>query len=189
VLSQDLFSIPVPILEKVLRAVLVYLSLVVLLRVFGKRELAQLNPFDLIVLLTLSNTVQNAIIGNDNSFTGGIIGAAALLLINYFVVRLFFRYPHLNRIFGGDPALIIENGKVDKTALKKELLTMRELRIAANRQGIDDLRDVDRGELELNGTFSFEKRHVASEQQQREAIAAKLDELSAKIDLLLQSRQ
>ena len=188
-LSQDLFSIPVPILEKIVRAVLVYLSLIVLLRLFGKRELAQLNPFDLIVLLTLSNTVQNAIIGKDDSFSGGIIGAAALLVTNYIVVRLFFKYPSLNRIFGGGPALLIENGKVNKTALKKELLTERELRIAANRQGIDELRDLEKGELEPNGTFSFEKRHITTEQEQRTAIAEKLDALNTKIDRLLESRQ
>jgi uncharacterized membrane protein YcaP (DUF421 family) len=189
VIPQDLFTLPVPVLEKVLRAVLVYLSLIVLLRVFGKRELAQLNPFDLIVLLTLSNTVQNAIIGNDNSFAGGIIGATALLVTNYVVVRLFFRYPHLNRIFGGDPAVLIDKGKVNATALKNELLTARELRIAANRQGIDDLREVECGELEPNGTFSFEKRHISAEQQQRDEISAKLDALNEKIDHLLQSRQ
>ena len=74
-----MFALAVPVLEKVLRPVIVYLVLVVLLRVFGKRELAQLNPFDLVVLLTLSNTVQNAIIGNDNSVTGGLIGAFTLL--------------------------------------------------------------------------------------------------------------
>ncbi len=122
---------------------LVYLALIVLLRVFGKRELAQLNPFDLIVLLTLSNTVQNAIIGEDNSLAGGLLGATALLVTNYVVVRLFFYYPQLNRIFGGSPTLLIENGKIDATALKKELFTARELRIAANKQGVDDLRDID----------------------------------------------
>lgn len=76
---HEMFHIPIPILEKILRPILVYLALIVLLRVFGKRELAQLNPFDLVVLLSLSNTVQNAIIGDDNSLSGGIIGAVALL--------------------------------------------------------------------------------------------------------------
>ncbi len=175
--------------EKILRAVMVYLFLIVLLRIFGKRELAQLNPFDLIVLLTLSNTVQNAIIGNDNSVSGGLIGATALLLTNYVVVRMFFYYPQLNRIFGGSPTLLIERGKINAAALKKELFTARELRIAANKQGVDDLREVERGELEPNGTFSFEKNHASTEQQQRDAIAAKLDALSEKVDRLLQDRR
>ena len=85
---------PLPLLEKLLRPAIVYLALVVLLRIFGKRELAQLNPFDLVVLLSLSNTVQNAIIGDDNSVTGGIIGAFGLLAINWLVVRALFRSPN-----------------------------------------------------------------------------------------------
>ena len=75
----------------------------VVLRVFGKRELAQLNPFDLVVLLSLSNTVQNAIIGNDNSLSGGLIGAFTLLAVNYLVVRFLFRHRRLDQIFEGKP--------------------------------------------------------------------------------------
>ena len=90
---DHMFQLPLPILEKLLRPVIVYLVLVLLLRLFGKRELAQLNPFDLVVLLSLSNTVQNAIIGDDNSVTGGVIGAFSLLAINWLVVRVLFRSP------------------------------------------------------------------------------------------------
>src|SRR3954454_20579699 len=96
-LSQDMFSLTVPILEKVVRPIIVYAFLVLLLRIFGKRELAQLNPFDLVVLLSLSNTVQNAIIGNDNSVTGGMIGAFSLLLVNYLVVRFLFRHRRIDQ--------------------------------------------------------------------------------------------
>ena len=101
----DMFVIGLPILEKMLRPILVYLFLVISLRIFGKRELTNINPFDFVVLLTLSNTVQNAIIGNDNSVTGGILGAATLLIVNYSVVRFFFTHPKLdeiadNRLFG-----------------------------------------------------------------------------------------
>src|ERR1035441_3593468 len=91
----DIFVVGAPVAEKILRPALVYVFLVVALRVFGKRELAQLNPFDLVVLLSLSNTVQNAIIGNDNSLSGGLIGAFALLVINYLVVRFLFRHRRL----------------------------------------------------------------------------------------------
>ena len=90
-LFQNMFALPIPLAEKLLRPVIVYLVLVVLLRIFGKRELAQLNPFDLVVLLSLSNTVQNAIIGNDNSVSGGVIGAFSLLAVNWIVVRVLFR--------------------------------------------------------------------------------------------------
>src|SRR5205809_7349569 len=100
---QDMFVLGVPLLEKIVRPVLVYVFLVAGLRLAGKRELAQLNPFDLVVLLTLSNTVQNAIIGNDNSITGGVIGAATLLLINYGVVRFLYEHEGLERLVEGDP--------------------------------------------------------------------------------------
>ncbi len=97
-LSHDMFRVGVPVAEKILRPLIVYLFLVVLLRVFGKRELATLNPFDLVVLLSLSNTVQNAIIGEDNSVTGGLIGATALLTVNYLVIRFLFKHRRLDQI-------------------------------------------------------------------------------------------
>src|SRR5437763_1700273 len=108
----DMFIPALPVLEKIIRPILIYAFLVIGLRVAGKRELAQLNPFDLVVLLTLSNTVQNAIIGEDNSVTGGVIGAATLLAVNYIVVRFFFRHEKLDRLVEGDPELLIENGKI-----------------------------------------------------------------------------
>src|SRR5437588_2759887 len=106
---HDMFVLSLPVVEKVLRPIVVYVFLIVALRLAGKRELAQLNPFDLVVLLTLSNTVQNAIIGNDNSVTGGIIGAVTLLTINYFLVRFVSRHESLERLVEGDPDVLIEN--------------------------------------------------------------------------------
>src|SRR5512143_173577 len=99
----DMFVLTLPVLEKILRAVIVYLFLVVALRLAGKRELAQLNPFDLVVLLTLSNTVQNAIIGEDNTVTGGLIGAATLLVLNYAVVRFLYGHARIDHLVEGDP--------------------------------------------------------------------------------------
>lgn len=186
---SHILDIPVPILEKIVRAVVVYFFLILMLRLFGKRELAQLNPFDLIVLLMLSNTVQNAIIGEDNSVTGGILGAATLLFANFVVVRIMFYYPRLDKLFGGSPTVLIEDGKPIASAMRRELLTLRELRLAANRQGVDDLREVRRGELEPNGTFSFEKSHVSRAEQQRADLAARVDRLCERIDLLLQRNQ
>src|SRR3954466_12428052 len=98
---QNMFYLGLPIVEKMLRPVIVYVFLIVGLRLAGKRELAQLNPFDLIVLLTLSNTVQNAIIGEDNSVTGGLIGAATLLALNYAVVRFLYTHKRIDRIVEG----------------------------------------------------------------------------------------
>src|SRR6185369_6999103 len=87
---KDMFLLALPLAEKILRPIVVYTFLVISLRLSGKRELVQLNPFDLVVLLTLSNTVQNAIIGDDNTVTGGIIGATSLLAVNYLVVRFLY---------------------------------------------------------------------------------------------------
>src|SRR5438552_10455017 len=109
---NDMFVIGLPILEKILRPILIYLVLVVLLRIFGKRELAQLNPFDLVVLLSLSNTVQNAIIGNDNSVTGGVIGAITLLATNYLVVRFLFKHRRLDQMVEGSPTVLMKDGRV-----------------------------------------------------------------------------
>src|SRR5207244_6145539 len=97
-LFHDMFFLGLPLAEKILRPIVVYVFLIVGLRLAGKRELAQLNPFDLVVLLTLSNTVQNAIIGDDSSVTGGVIGAATLLTVNYLVVRFLFGHAKLDRL-------------------------------------------------------------------------------------------
>ncbi len=98
---SDLLVPGVPVLEKAIRPLIVYVALVLLLRLFGKRELAQLNQFDLVVLLMLSNTVQNAIIGNDNSVTGGLIGAVTLMAVNGLVVRFLYRHERIDRVVEG----------------------------------------------------------------------------------------
>src|SRR5579864_2226883 len=107
-LWSDMFMLGVPVIEKVLRPVIVYLFLIVALRLAGKRELAQLNPFDLVVLMSLSNTVQNAIIGDDNSVLGGLIGAASLIGINFLVVRFLYEHPHIDEIAEGKADVLIE---------------------------------------------------------------------------------
>src|SRR6201997_4845432 len=107
-----MFVLGLPLLEKVLRPIVVYAFLVVSLRLSGKRELVQLNPFDLVVLLTLSNTVQNAIIGDDNSVSGGILGATSLLAVNYLVVRFLYKHKALDQIVEGKADILIEGGKM-----------------------------------------------------------------------------
>src|SRR5579875_3350846 len=108
--GHDMFHLPVPLLEKIVRPVIVYLVLVVFLRLFGKRELAQLNPFDLVVLLSLSNTVKNAIIGDDNSITGGVVGAFSLLAINWLLMWLLYRTPKVNAALEGKQTVLIRDG-------------------------------------------------------------------------------
>src|SRR5437660_2418228 len=123
---KDLFVLGIPLLEKILRPFLVYAFLVVSLRLSGKRELVQLNPFDLVVLLLLSNTVQNAIIGDDNSLLGGLFGAGALLIINAVVVRVLYHYGRLDRI-EGKPDTLIHNGRLLRHHLERELIPVVEL--------------------------------------------------------------
>jgi len=155
-LLSNMFHLPVPILEKILRPVIVYIFLVACLRIFGKRELAQLNPFDLVVLLTLSNAVQNAIIGDDNSITGGVIGAFSLLAINWIVVRLLFRHQKLNKALEGTETVLIQRGRVDEEAMKRETLSEMELLTAIRKQGLSDFSEVEKCVLEPNGTFFIE---------------------------------
>jgi uncharacterized membrane protein YcaP (DUF421 family) len=181
---QHMFTLPVPLAEKLLRPVIVYLVLVILLRVFGKRELAQLNPFDLVVLLSLSNTVQNAIIGDDNSVTGGVIGAFSLLAINWLVVRVLFRSPRLTRILEGRATVLVRNGELDQKALKRELLTREELMEVIHRQGFDNIHEVRRCELEPNGTFYMEGADPSATEKNHGELITRLDALSKEIAAL-----
>ncbi|MGH7618939.1 MAG: DUF421 domain-containing protein, partial [Gemmatimonadaceae bacterium] len=144
---SELLAPGIPILEKLVRTIAVYSFLLVGLRLAGKRELSQLNPFDLVVLLLLSNTVQNAIIGNDNSLTGGIVGAAFLLIINAVVVRTLYHYGKLEAI-EGRPDTLIRNGRLVRHHLERELITVAELESAARRQGIASLAHVRECRLE-----------------------------------------
>jgi uncharacterized membrane protein YcaP (DUF421 family) len=160
---NDMFVMGLPLAEKILRPIVVYAFLVISLRLSGKRELVQLNPFDLVVLLTLSNTVQNAIIGEDNSVTGGIIGATSLLVVNYLVVRFLYNHRKLDQFVEGKADVLIDNGKVRTEHLKKELITMQQLSAAARKQGFDDLADVQQCVLEPGGTLTFIARKPDTE--------------------------
>ncbi len=184
---KDIFVIGVPLLEKILRPVAVYVFLVLVLRVFGKRELAQLNPFDLVVLLSLSNTVQNAIIGNDNSLTGGLVGAFTLLALNYMVVRFLFRHRRLDQLFEGRPAVLVEHGHIVKDALARELLSRAELMTVLHRQGFDGLHEVDRCVLEPGGTFYIQRKLPADDKLRHQEVMTALEQLRARLDLLGQT--
>jgi uncharacterized membrane protein YcaP (DUF421 family) len=181
---QHMFTLPLPLAEKLIRPIIVYLVLVGLLRIFGKRELAQLNPFDLVVLLSLSNTVQNAIIGDDNSVTGGVVGAFSLLAINWLVVRVLFRSPRLTRMLEGRSAILIQNGQVDRKALEREMLTHEELIEVIHRQGFEHVHEVRRCELEPNGSFYIEAIDPSAAEQHHGELLARLDALSKEIAAL-----
>jgi uncharacterized membrane protein YcaP (DUF421 family) len=181
---HDMFALGVPLGEKMLRPIVVYVFLIVSLRVAGKRELAQLNPFDLVVLLTLSNTVQNAIIGEDNSVTGGLLGAATLLAVNYVVVRFLYGHERLDRLVEGDCDILIEDGVVLNDRLKRELITKNELETAAHKQGFASLAEIDRAILDPGGTISFFAKTPTPESARHQELLAKIDELSAKVAAL-----
>jgi uncharacterized membrane protein YcaP (DUF421 family) len=181
VISNDMFHLPVPIVEKILRPVIVYLCLIVFLRLFGKRELAQLNPFDLVVLLSLSNTVQNAIIGDDNSVTGGIIGALALLTINWLLTWVLYRSPKIDQALEGSPTILIRDGEVDETARKRESLTPEELISVQNKNGFNDPGEVEICRLEPNGTFFVKGKSPTSDQVERSELMSALEGLRAEV--------
>lgn len=182
---HDMFVLSVPVLEKIVRPIIVYVCLVVALRVFGKRELAQLNPFDLVVLLSLSNTVQNAIIGDDNSVTGGLIGALTLLLTNYLVVRFLFRHRRLDQILEGAPTVLIDHGHVRHQALARELLTESELKTVAHRQGFKHLSDIQRCVLEPGGVFFIEPKTPQALEKQQAELMEEVREIRKRLDAVL----
>jgi len=181
---SDMFVLGLPVLEKMLRPMIVYAFLIVGLRIAGKRELAQLNPFDLVVLLTLSNTVQNAIIGDDNTVTGGLLGAATLLAVNYFVVRFLFDHEKLDRIVEGDADVLIENGRVCEDRLRSELITKNELVAAAHKQGFASLDEIDRAILDPGGSIAFFGKKPTPEFQRHEELLVRLDQLTAQVAAL-----
>lgn len=178
---QDMFVLGLPVLEKVLRPVVVYVFLVVGLRLAGKRELAQLNPFDLVVLLTLSNTVQNAIIGNDNSVSGGLIGASTLLALNYLVVRFLYAHEKIEQMVEGEEDVLIDKGRIAMGRLKKELITLPDLIAAAHRQGFGSLDEVERAILEPGGTICFIRKEPPPEEARHSELVARLDQITQEL--------
>ena len=176
-----MFVLSLPVLEKILRPIIVYFFLLIGLRLAGKRELAQLNPFDLIVLLTLSNTVQNAIIGDDNSVSGGVIGATALLAVNYIVVRLVRHNRRLQHLLEGRADVLMKGGKIQKDHLDRELISKADLTAAAHKQGISSLHEIDYCVLEPTGTISFIEKRPTHDTSRHDEIMAMLSKLSTEL--------
>jgi uncharacterized membrane protein YcaP (DUF421 family) len=181
---KDMFVLAVPLAEKILRPIFVYAFLVISLRLSGKRELVQLNPFDLVVLLTLSNTVQNAIIGDDNTVSGGIIGATSLLIVNYLVVRFLYGHKKLDQLVEGHADVLIENGEVSVERLKKELISHAQLEAAARKQGFESLEEVQRCVLEPGGTLTFVGKKPASDDIRHQELVTRLESLMQEVTRL-----
>jgi uncharacterized membrane protein YcaP (DUF421 family) len=155
---HDLFHMGIPLGEKVIRTVGVYVVLLVLLRLGGKRDLAQLNSFDLVVMLLLSNVVQNAIIGDDNSLLGGIVGAAVLIAVNSAVVRATRATPMVERLFDGTPTTLVTDGEYDDAALRKEGLRRADVESALRRQNANEVHEVEKLTLDPGGALIVELR-------------------------------
>lgn len=158
----DLFQIQIPVLEKVLRTVGVYAGMAILLRLAGKRDLAELNTFDLVVIMLLSNVVQNAVIGNDNSLVGGLLGAAVLLAVNALIVRLAVRYTWISRVFEGRPTDLVVNGKIVGN-LRRLGLRHGDVAVALRRQGASNPREVKRATLEPGGSIVVDLKDEAQD--------------------------
>jgi uncharacterized membrane protein YcaP (DUF421 family) len=178
---NDMLVSGIPVAEKVIRTIAVYAFLVAGLRIFGKRELGQLNPLDFIVLLLLSNTVQNAIIGNDNSLVGGLTGALVLMIINGFLVRYTYRHPRLRKWVEGRPDELVRDGHVIARALAHNQITREELVATARKQGIEHLGDVACARLEVSGAVSFLVKEPTELQRFHADIVARLAAIEQKL--------
>lgn len=174
-------------LERIIRPMIVYFFLIIAFRVLGHRELAQLNPMDLVVLLLLSNTVQNAIIGNDTSLTGGIIGAVALLGINYAVVLLKFKSRRFEKFIEGVSRVLVKDGEIDEKALRRELLTKDDMHVLAHEKDLRSADDIENCVFHQNGTLYVErKEYVGStdgtdDEDFKEVVLKKIDKLTEQL--------
>jgi uncharacterized membrane protein YcaP (DUF421 family) len=180
---NDMFVPGVPLLEKAIRTLVVYVAVLLGLKLAGKRELSQLNPFDLVVLLLLSNTVQNAIIGNDNSIIGGLFGAAVLLLTNHFLVRYLFKSGRLDAM-EGSPDVLVSGGEIRHDRLNEEMITVTELEAAARRQGIKSIADIQECRLETGGALTFVPKLPTPEDTQHNELIQRLEAIEQKLELL-----
>ncbi len=176
---------PVSVAEKIVRPVVVYLLLVVALKKAGKRVLAQLNPFDFVVLLMLSNTVQNAIIGNDTSLLGGAIGAAALLAVNALLVRFFYRGPEMTQLTSAERDIcLIVDGQLQEDEMRRLHINAGELTAKAHERGFDSLGEVESATLYPNGTIYFRGMGGTSEAARHQELLRRLDALGAEVAAL-----
>jgi len=177
---DNLMHLDLSVWEKVVRTVAVYVVLAVLIRLAGKRDLAQLNAFDLVVVLLLSNVVQNAVIGPDNSLLGGVIGATVLIAVNAGVVRLARDHDRVARLLEGTSTTLARNGKWDKAAMKREGLRMADVEAALRRQNANSVKEVESVSIEPGGAIVTELR-----EDLQSATHADIARLEAKLDELL----
>ena len=158
---NDMWVMGIPVMEKGIRTVAVYLFITLALRLIGRRDLAQFTTFDLVMVLLLSNVVQNAIIGPDNSLTGGLVGAAMLFAVNSALVRLGASSDTAERIFEGDPTTIAEDGALKHDVLRRLGVRSRDVEAALRDQGATSIADVEKAELMPSGSLLVDLRDEA----------------------------
>ncbi|MFE2283931.1 DUF421 domain-containing protein [Streptomyces sp. NPDC059443] len=183
---HDLFDTGITYGEKAVRTVVVYLALIVLLRLVGKRGLAQLNVLDLVVMLLLSNVVQNAVIGEDNSLSGGLFGAAVLMAANTLLVRYAARSEWLTWLLEGSPSVLARNGVYDEREVRRLGLRQGDLDVAVRHQGGDGIKETKLVVLEPGGTMvvdlldgdqTADKNDIAALKEQLDRLQLRLDRL------------
>lgn len=152
---EHLWIPDISLTEKLFRSAVVYFFLLIVIRLAGKRQVAQMTPFDLVVLLLISNVVQNAVIGNDNSLGGGLIGVMFILLLNAGVAWVVFRSKSASRIVEGEPSLLVHNGVIMKARMDREKVTVHDLQEAMREHGLVDIGHVRYAVLEPDGKISI----------------------------------
>ncbi|MCY7375701.1 MAG: DUF421 domain-containing protein [Pyrinomonadaceae bacterium] len=168
--------------EKIIRPILVYFTLILLLRVFGNREMAQLNPVDFVLLLLISETVQNAIIGDDTSLSGGIVGVTVLLGVSFLTSYVKFRSKRIETLLEGEPRTLIENGEIKKDAIKREMLTEEDLDVVAREEGLDSAKEIEKLVLNPNGTFLVDGRDEIKDREFKREILEKINKLTEQLN-------
>ena len=150
----------ISVLEKVMRSLTVYAFLLLTFRLIGKRQVAQMTPFDLIVLLMVSNVLQNAMIGPDNSITGGLLGATTIFAANWIVGRIAFSSPRMERAIEGVPTLLVHHGHLIEANLRKENFSREDLMSNLRSQGVFDIEEVRAAILEPSGKLSVLRKEI-----------------------------
>ena len=143
-----------PYLDIIIRSVSVYIFIVLAIRLFGKKELAQLSVFDLVFILLISNSVQNAMVGSDSSLQGGMIAAGVLFVVNYIVKYFLYHDKRFGKLLQGEPVLLCHKGIIAMENLKKQEISLHELEAAIREHGIENIKDVDLAVLEVDGNIS-----------------------------------
>ncbi|MEU1725495.1 YetF domain-containing protein [Nonomuraea sp. NPDC005692] len=183
---SDLFDLGVSVADKTVRTIAVYVTIAVLLRIAGKRGIAQLNNFDFVVMLLMSNVVQNAIIGPDNSLVGGLVGVVILVAVNSVVVRLAATVPSVGRAFEGTPVVLARDGHFIPSALRRMGVRQADLNVMLQLRGAESVTDTDLVRLEPGGSLLVHLRPEEEEAERGdlEGLCRRLDRIERKLDEL-----